>query len=232
MCGLFGFITKAGTGPELGRLRRIAAETEQRGRHAFGLAWVGVDGRLRTFKRPGAATDRLLDLEACGTALAAIGHCRWATHGDPKDNRNNHPHPAGRGWVVHNGVVRNHAALTERYRLPTKTECDSEVLGLLIARHAGALELRAARTAALADGPLALLGLWVNPVRLLMARRGRPLLFGETRDGFYFGSLPGGLPGQIKPLYDHIACTLTFHRDNLHLTRCAIPQDDGLPLVL
>ena len=231
MCGLFGFITKDGDGPDLDRLQRIATETEARGRHAFGLAWVGLDGRLHTFKRPGPATDCLGDLEACRRAAAVIGHCRWATHGDPKDNRNNHPHPAGRGWLVHNGVVRNHAALAKHYRLPVQTECDSEVLGLLIARHAGALELRAAHTAVLADGPLALLGLWANPVRLLMARRGRPLFFGESRHGFYFGSLPGKLPGQVKPLFDHIACTLTYHGGGLKLDRCAIPQDDALPLL-
>lgn len=47
-------------------------------------------------------------------ALALIGHCRWATHGSPADNRNNHPHPAGRGWIVHNGVVFNHGELAER----------------------------------------------------------------------------------------------------------------------
>ena len=40
MCGLFGFISKAGGGPDLDRLRRIALETQTRGIHAFGLVWV------------------------------------------------------------------------------------------------------------------------------------------------------------------------------------------------
>ena len=91
--------------------------------------------------------------------------------------------------------------------------------------------MRAAHTAEVVGGALAMLGLWANPIRLLLVRRGNPLLFGETRGGFYFGSLPGELPGQVKPLYDNIACTLTFRRGALHLTRCAIPQDDALPFV-
>ena len=97
--------------PRLARLRRIAAETQHRGHHAFGLAWLGRDGDIHTFKRPGPATANLGDLDRCRGAAVVIGHCRWATHGRPEDNRNNHPHPAGRGWFVHNGVVQNHAHL-------------------------------------------------------------------------------------------------------------------------
>jgi glucosamine 6-phosphate synthetase-like amidotransferase/phosphosugar isomerase protein len=77
------------------------------------------------------------DLEPCRHAVAVIGHCRWATHGDPQDNRNNHPHPAGRGWLVHNGVIRNDQALLHQDKLRPRTDCDSEVLGLLMIRSLG-----------------------------------------------------------------------------------------------
>ena len=72
-------------------------------------------------------------------ARMLVGHCRWATHGDPRNNLNNHPHPADGGWIVHNGVVHNHEDLRRRVRPLAVTECDSEVLGLLIeasTRHA------------------------------------------------------------------------------------------------
>jgi len=215
MCGIFGFITKGGRGPDLARLKRIAMETELRGHHAFGLAWLGADGRLRTFKRPGPATANLGDLDACRGATAVIGHCRWATHGDPQKNRNNHPHPAGRGWLVHNGVVANYAQLVRRYRLAPRTQCDSEVLGLLMARFPGPLGLRAARTAEVAEGRLALLGVWRNPARLLVVRNGNPLWFGESPDGFYFASLPGGLPARVIAVADGHANELTFDRGRL-----------------
>jgi glucosamine--fructose-6-phosphate aminotransferase (isomerizing) len=208
MCGIFGFLSTDGRGPDLARLRRIAAETETRGRHAFGLAWIDADGAIQTFKRPGAATANLADLDACRHAVAAIGHCRWATHGDPEDNRNNHPHPAGRGWLVHNGVVRNYHELVRRYGLHPKTDCDSEVLGLLMMRRAGPLVERAAWAVARTEGPLALLGLWRSPVRLLVVRRGNPLCFSETPGGFYFASLPAGLPGKVFSITDEYTSVL------------------------
>jgi len=209
MCGIFGFITKKGNGPDVGRLRRIAAETQSRGHHALGLAWIDGAGPIHTFKRPGPATANLGDIDRCRGASALIGHCRWATHGRPEDNRNNHPHPAGRGWFVHNGVVVNHAGLVSRYGLAMTTECDSEVLGLLMARFPGPLGLRAARVAEVAEGNLAVLGLWRNPTRLLIVRNGNPLCFGETDEGYYFASLPRELPGAVFTLRERYAGLLT-----------------------
>ena len=55
MCGIFGFISSEGKGPEVARLRRLALITQSRGDHAFGLAWLDEDGSIQTFKRPGPA---------------------------------------------------------------------------------------------------------------------------------------------------------------------------------
>ena len=73
MCGIFGFITRDGDGPSISRLRRIAAVTERRGAHAFGLAWLDASNQIRTFKRPGAATDCLGDLSQCRGASVVLG---------------------------------------------------------------------------------------------------------------------------------------------------------------
>ena len=52
---------------------------------------------IQTFKQPGAAQVHLNELDRCRKAVIMVGHCRYATHGSPEDNRNNHPHPAGAG---------------------------------------------------------------------------------------------------------------------------------------
>lgn len=215
MCGLFGFITKNGRGPDLGLLKALAAITESRGTDAFGLAWADAHGGLHTYKRPGAATDSIADIDQLRGAHAVAGHCRLATRGHHLDNRNNHPHRAGAGWIAHNGTVRDHERLAERYRLSLTSECDSEVLAQLIGKTPGSLAERAARTAAkVTDSRLAILGVWANPARLLIVRNGNPLCLGERKHGFYFASLPTGLPGAVR-LTDGLSAVMTFNGQSL-----------------
>ena len=217
MCGIFGYITSEGQGPEIPRLRRLALATQSRGEHAFGLAWIDQDRRIHTFKRPGPAEAYLDGLERCRSAVAVIGHCRFATHGSPQDNRNNHPHAEGSGFLVHNSVVHNHQQLVRRHHLVQQGQCDSEVLALLMAQCRGTIAKRAAWAASQAEGEMAMLGLWRRPARLLVLRRGRPLHFGLGRDGFYFASLPDALPGHVKTVADRSAHVLAYDSAGLRL---------------
>jgi hypothetical protein len=97
-------------------------------------------------------------------------------------------------------------------------------LGLLMARFSGRLVRRAALTASAANGNLAVLGVWRGPARLLVVRDNRPLHFGEANRGFYFGSLPEGLPGTAKSLPDRYAGVLTFDGRDLHLAAGPISE--------
>lgn len=222
MCGIFGFVSCKGERPDLTRLRRLALFTQTRGEHAFGLAWLDEDGAIQTFKQPGAAREHLAELDRCRDAVMVIGHCRYATHGSPLDNRNNHPHAAGGGQVVHNGVVTNHAQLARQHNLRPASQCDSEVLGLLMARGRGSVTQRAAWAARQSRGDMAMLGLWRNPARLLVARRGRPLHFGQAREGFYFASLADGLPQPVCSVLDGSARVVVYQRRRLRLESAVV----------
>lgn len=57
-----------------------------------------------------------------------------------------------------------------------------------------------------------MLGLWRNPARLLLVRRGKPLFVGETRGGFYFGSLPGELPGRPQLVQEELAHVIVLQK--------------------
>ena len=123
----------------------------------------------------------------------------------------------GAGVFVHNGVVYNHRDLAQRHQLQMQTECDSEVLGLLATRCGGTLAQRAAWVANQAMGDLAILGLWARPARLLVARRGRPLHVGVGAGGYYFASLPQGLPGKPVAVTDATSRLLRYEQRELRL---------------
>lgn len=214
MCGIYGYLAKENEPPDIQILSRIAIATQSRGKHACGLAWVDDQG-LQQFKRAGAVTDDLSDLELVAKARVVIGHTRYATHGSPKDNRNNHPHPSGNGAIVHNGVVDNFRELIHEYGLNPETECDSEVIGLLIQEVRGSLIRRVTRAINETSGNLAIMGLWNNPLRMVIAKRGNPLSYTEVDGGFYFASERGSLPGNPSICKENKAQVCGYYKGKL-----------------
>src|SRR5262245_55095300 len=176
-----------------------------RGPHAWGMAWLDSKGRLKRFKQTGRVVDHLGLLAMAADAKFLIGHCRWATMGDPGNNLNNHPHPADGGWIVHNGQIRDYEGVVRTFDLHPNTCCDSEVLGLLIEQVSGRLIDRCVETVlSVAKSPLVLLGLW-KPGRLVAVRQGNPLHVGATAGGYYLASLAEGLPGEVMSVKDDTA---------------------------
>lgn len=199
MCGVFGFVSYDGKGPALGQLQKIAEVTMRRGPHAFGFAWVDGRGRLHSFKQTGRIVDSIGLLQLAEDAHMLIGHCRFATQGTPENNLNNHPHPADGGWIVHNGQIRGYDRIVKEHNFFPTTDCDSEVIGLLIEEATGSMSERVRYAVRVAhDGPMVVLGLWKD--RLIAMREGNPLNIGKVKGGdrYYFASLPDGLPGNVK----------------------------------
>jgi glucosamine 6-phosphate synthetase-like amidotransferase/phosphosugar isomerase protein len=203
MCGCFGFVSFDGRGPSLKHLEAIARVTMSCGKHAFGFAWLDGAGRLRMFKQTGKIVDHLGLLAMAKDARMLIGHCRFATHGDPGNNLHNHPHSADGGWIVHNGVIRDYDEIVDAQDLHPVTSCDSEVLGLLIEQGQGTLRERCVEAVQYASGsPLVMLGLWSRPGRMVALRSSNPLALGVCEGRVYLGSLPEGLPGKVLEVPD------------------------------
>lgn len=212
MCGVFGYVANSGQKVDMMRLIELATVTEARGPHAFGLAWITPDGRIHAFKKAGRITDHLGVLTLAADAVAIIGHCRYATAGDPHENINNHPHPSDGGWIVHNGTLEDYEATINKRGLHPSSDCDSELLALLIEE--SEKETMAARCvdAARAAGsrPLVLLGLW-KPGELVAVRRGNPLHLGSDKTGVYLASLPDGLPKNAQRVPDWTVLHLSWN---------------------
>lgn len=140
-----------------------------------------------------------------------IGHCRYATQGDYSNNLNNHPHPSDGGWMVHNGVVPNYLGLIDRHELQPVSDCDTEVLALLIESLNGTLIERCiGAVQAIGRGsPAVVCGLW-KPGRLVLVRRGNPLMLGSAETGYYFASLADGMPRNRHEVRDGSAVELAI----------------------
>lgn len=220
MCGIFGYVAAEGKRFDPKRLEAIARATESRGHHAFGFAWIDARGRLKMFKRSGRITDYLGALSMARDARMLIGHCRFATHGRPENNLNNHPHTCDGGWIVHNGVIGAHEEINEGYMLSPVTRCDSETLALLIEELDGTLVDRALKASKIcASGPLAMMGLWRSPQRLVALRANdQPLHTGANSDGTYLASLATGLPA-ARPLPDDSAISFSIKNHETRVLR-------------
>jgi glucosamine 6-phosphate synthetase-like amidotransferase/phosphosugar isomerase protein len=214
MCGTFGFVSRDGSPVNLDTLKRVAAVTATRGMHAWGLAWIDGHGRLKMFKQPGAITDSLGLLAIARDARVLIGRTRFATQGNPKNNLNNHPHPVDGGWFVHNGVILNYGSLIQRFNLWPVSNCDSEVLGLLIEQEEGRLiERCTSAVLSVQKSPLVFLGLW-KPGRLVAVRQGNPLHLGTTKQGYFLASLADGLPGKVEEVADNEAVEFAYEGES------------------
>jgi len=181
MCGIVGAIAKRDVVPILLEgLRKL----EYRGYDSAGIAVVnGSLHRLRSVGRVASLAQMASEARVSGNL--GIAHTRWATHGAPSE-RNAHPHVSDDGLaVVHNGIIENHEAMRERltglgYIFVSDT--DTEVVAhlvhyhykttddLCLATHRAVAELVGAYAIAVVSQK--------DPRRMVVARKGAPLLLG------------------------------------------------------
>ncbi len=183
MCGIVGYIgTKNAVPVVLNGLRRL----EYRGYDSAGIAMVR-EGNIRVVKRAGkiAGLEEALlgESERCTTA---IGHTRWATHGEPNEV-NAHPHLDCKNEiaVIHNGVIENYAVLKRKlldaghqFRSATDTEVLAHLIEQFYSRGSN-LEQAVRLALTQVKGTYGIVvSAAMEPDKLIVARNGSPLAIG------------------------------------------------------
>ena len=183
MCGIVGAIAQRDVAPILLEgLRRL----EYRGYDSAGMVVLDSAGKLARLRATGKVSElSALQQQDPLPGYLGVAHTRWATHGKPTV-ANAHPHICrDTVAVVHNGIIENHEALRARQReqgFAFTSETDTEVIVHQVYHHLEqGKDLLAAVQAAVEElhGAYALGVVSKNePGRLVVARRGSPLVIG------------------------------------------------------
>lgn len=198
MCGIIGYIGKKQAQPIiLNSLKRM----EYRGYDSAGIAVINGGVQIaRASGKLGNLKDKVSDKPLKGTT--GIGHTRWATHGGPTE-QNAHPHVAGKISLIHNGIIENYENIKERLikdGVKFKSETDTEVLSQLINQnYAKKNDLESAVYDALAEvrGAFGIVVMCEDdPLKLIAARRGSPIVLGRKGDEMFVASDPTALAGR------------------------------------
>jgi len=194
MCGIVGYIGKSEAYPIVIKgLRRL----EYRGYDSTGVAII-QDGKLQVHKKKGKVAE--LEEAVIGKNMhshIAIGHTRWATHGEPSD-RNAHPHLSnnGRLAMLHNGIIENYAPIKKELiskGYTFKSDTDTEVLLNFIQdiQDNNKCDLEEALRIALKRIVGAYCILLIDqddPETIIAARKGSPLVIGIGKEAHYLAS--------------------------------------------
>lgn len=218
MCGIVGYI---GSRPARDIVINGLKRLEYRGYDSAGIA-ISDGERAEIFKCAG----RVRDLEEMVggkdfNGSVAMGHTRWATHGEPNEI-NAHPQVSCRGHfiVVHNGIIENYSRIKKHLEsrdVRFTSQTDTEVLANLMEHLYLEGDLSAEQAVIMALNKVeGTYGIAVycrdEPGKLFAARLGSPLVIG-VGDGENF------IASDATPIVEHTQRVIYLNDDDLAVIR-------------
>lgn len=215
MCGIVGYTGKKdAVKVVVSGLEKL----EYRGYDSAGIAVLSDNG-ISVEKHKGRLAvleEHLKENKLFGNT--AIGHTRWASHGEPSD-LNAHPHTSNDGLIslVHNGIIENYNQIKEElikkgYEFKTETDTES-VVHLIHSLYKGDLLEAVISATQKIKGAYSLCVICANePGRIVTARKESPLIIGLGKEENYVASdIPAVLEytREVYLLDDDTYCDVT-----------------------
>ena len=126
MCGITGYIGKNNNAIKV--VIDGLESLEYRGYDSSGIAYTN-NNKLNVIKEKGKTINLKNNIDFNIKSNLAIGHTRWATHGEP-NKVNSHPHQVNKFTIVHNGIIENYIELKEellKNNYTFKSSTDTEI---------------------------------------------------------------------------------------------------------
>ncbi len=127
MCGIVGY---KGKDKAIEVVLNGLKNLEYRGYDSAGIAYV-QGNKIKIKKAQGKLFNLEENFKNKIESNLAIGHTRWATHGEP-NQINAHPHRVGNITIVHNGIIENYNELKNKLNYQSKSDTDTEILAAYI----------------------------------------------------------------------------------------------------
>ncbi|HVF69721.1 MAG TPA: glutamine--fructose-6-phosphate transaminase (isomerizing) [Xanthomonadales bacterium] len=205
MCGIFGYIGKKTTAPQMA-LEGLKL-LEYRGYDSWGIA-TRQNKKLAVEKQIGKIADAKLNSNFLTlNSKLAIGHTRWATHGGvTKINAHPHLDCTQKIAVVHNGIIENFEILKKdlvKKGHAFKTQTDTEVISHLIEenlkKNGFATAVRKAFNSL--SGMNAIVVAYATSKEIVAAKTGSPMVIGIGKDEFFVASDASAIIKHTKRVY-------------------------------
>ena len=191
MCGISVFLSKTNENIIIQLLKSLSI-IQNRGYDSVGIAFKSNDWNIikHSANEISDCMDKLSTSMSNKVSSIAIGHTRWATHGNVTD-LNSHPHYSMRKNIilVHNGIITNYKdikkfLLKKEYKFYSET--DTEIIANLIEFY---LMENYSIERAIELASKELCGTWalaivytLEPEKVYLTRHGSPLIIGYNKN--------------------------------------------------
>lgn len=193
MCGISGYIGI--NSDALNRVIHGLERLEYRGYDSAGVASI-INGEFKTFKtvEEVVSLPEIINAEGEASCNLAIGHTRWATHGEPSVV-NAHPHVVNQFAIVHNGIIENFQELKAdliakgyEFKSTTDTEVACAYLDWAFSMTTNIYQtIQMAINAFVGNYAIVLINKTM-PNNLYAFSNNAPIVIGAGNDGYYIAS--------------------------------------------